>query len=155
MMYEDRFTDRAKSALEKAHESACDLGHGYVGSEHILLGIVKEGGGAAARVLRTAGLDEQLITDAIEKYVGRGEKSGTTVQGLTPRSKRILELAGADGGSGHAVYILVGNDHDRVELHLLFANFSEPSNGRTVVGEVRGVPRSVLAGNFAFDKAGN
>ena len=109
MMYEDRFTDRAKSALEKAHESACDLGHGYVGSEHILLGIVKEGGGAAARVLRTAGLDEQLITDAIEKYVGRGEKSGTTVQGLTPRSKRILELAGAEANRLGSE--LIGTEH--------------------------------------------
>ena len=55
MKNEDRFTERAKRVFDLAHESAAELGHGYVGSEHILLGIARDGGGAAAKILREAG----------------------------------------------------------------------------------------------------
>ena len=93
MKFEDRFTERAKNVLNLAHEAAADMGHGYVGSEHILLGIAADGGGSAAKVLRSNGIDKDLIQASIEKFVGRGESDSTTVQGLTPRAKRIIELA--------------------------------------------------------------
>ena len=96
MNFDDTFTERAKSALHLAHEAASALGHGYVGSEHILLGIAKEGSGAAAAVLRDNGLDPELMEEMIVKYVGRGERSDTTAQGLTPRAARVIELAVSD-----------------------------------------------------------
>ena len=109
MKFEDRFTERAKSALSLAHESAAELGHGYVGSEHILLGIAMEGGGSAAKVLRDSGMDRELIRAAIEKIIGRGERAETTVQGLTPRAKHVIELAVAESQRlGHSY---VGTEH--------------------------------------------
>ncbi|MGX8699322.1 MAG: Clp protease N-terminal domain-containing protein, partial [bacterium] len=98
MKFEDRFTEQAKEVLSGAHEAACELGHGYVGTEHILYAIAKEESGAAARALRSQGLDAQLIGDAVERYVGRGEAGFTTVQGLTPRAARVIELAAGEAG---------------------------------------------------------
>lgn len=109
MRYEDRFTERAKHVFELAHESAAELGHGYVGSEHILLGIAADGGGTAAKVLRDNGIDSDLIKAAIEKTVGKGESGETTVQGLTPRAKRIIEIAAAEASRlGHNY---IGTEH--------------------------------------------
>ena len=104
----DRFTERAKSAIEKAQEAAEELGHSYVGSEHLLLGIIREGGGQGAKLLRENGLTDSLITGLVEKYVGRGDP-GSSVQGLSPRAKRIIELAIGDAGRlGHN---FVGTEH--------------------------------------------
>jgi len=104
----DRFTERAKSAIEKAQEAAEELGHSYVGSEHLLLGIIREGGGQGAKVLRENGLTDALVTGLVEKYVGRGDP-GAGVQGLSPRAKHIIELAIGDAGRlGHN---FVGTEH--------------------------------------------
>lgn len=109
MRFEDRFTERAKNVLNIAHEAAAELGHGYVGSEHILLGLSREDGGVAARILKNAGIDQALILDMIEKYVGHGEKDSTTPQGLTPRAKHVIELAVSDAARlGHNY---VGTEH--------------------------------------------
>ena len=109
MRFEDRFTERAKSVLTFAHEAAAELGHGYVGSEHILLGIARDGGGAAARVLRNNGLDKDFILTLIEKHTGRGDRGETTPQGLTPRAKRVIELAAMDANRlGHSY---IGTEH--------------------------------------------
>ena len=93
MRFEDRFTERAKNALELAQSAAAELGHNYVGSEHILLGLSREGGGVAAKILREAGLESQLIFDLIVKNVGRGRRGDAIVQGLTPSAKHIIETA--------------------------------------------------------------
>ncbi len=104
----DRFTERAKTAIEKAQAAAEELGHSYVGSEHLLLGIIREGGGQGAKVLRDNGLSNELVTGLVEKYVGRGD-AGASVQGLSPRAKRIIELAIGDAGRlGHN---FVGTEH--------------------------------------------
>ena len=66
MRYQDRFTERAQSALTKAQETAQEMGHSYVGTEHILLGIAQESEGIGAKVLHDNGLDEELITELIE-----------------------------------------------------------------------------------------
>ena len=92
MRYQDRFTERAQSALTKAQEAAQEMGHSYVGTEHILLGIAQESEGIGAKVLHDNGLDEELITELIEKFVGRGTP-GVPVSGLTPNAKRVVELA--------------------------------------------------------------
>ncbi|MBR5381253.1 MAG: ATP-dependent Clp protease ATP-binding subunit, partial [Oscillospiraceae bacterium] len=108
MRFEERFTAGAKEALQSAQETAAAMGHGYVGTEHILYGIAKEGSGLGARVLRGAGLDEELIMSVIEQKVGRGEP-GAPVQGLTPRAKRVIELAVAEANRlGHG---FVGTEH--------------------------------------------
>ncbi|MCL2563427.1 MAG: ATP-dependent Clp protease ATP-binding subunit [Oscillospiraceae bacterium] len=102
MRYEDKFTERAREAIQSAHASAAELGHGYVGSEHILLGLSKGSGESVARrVLLDYGLTTDLLTDIVEKYVGRGE-AGQPAQGLTPRAKRVIELAVASAAQlGH------------------------------------------------------
>ncbi|MCL2367611.1 MAG: ATP-dependent Clp protease ATP-binding subunit [Oscillospiraceae bacterium] len=109
MRYEDRFTERAKEAISRAHEYAAQLGHGYIGSEHILLGLSQGAGDSVARrILADYGLDTGLLTDLVEQYVGRGE-SGQPAQGLTPRAKRVIELAVASAsGLGHRY---VGTEH--------------------------------------------
>ena len=108
MRNSDRFTERAEAAIEKAQEAAEELGHSYVGSEHLLLGIAREGGGQGARVLRENGLTDSLLTELVEKYVGKGEP-GAPAQGLTPRAKRIIELAIGDAGRlGHN---FIGTEH--------------------------------------------
>ncbi len=108
MRNSDRFTNRAQSAIEKAQEAAEMLGHSYVGSEHLLLGISREGGGQGGKILRENGLTDSLLTELVEKFVGKGE-AGTTAQGLTPRAKRIIELAIGDAGRlGHN---FVGTEH--------------------------------------------
>ncbi len=104
----DRFTERAKTAIEKAQEAAEELGHSYVGSEHLLLGIVREDGGQGAKVLKENGLTDDLLTELVEKYVGKGT-AGTPIQGLSPRAKRAIELAVGDAGRlGHN---FVGTEH--------------------------------------------
>ena len=104
----DRFTERAKSAIAKSHEAAAELGHGYIGSEHLLLGIALEVEGLGAKVLHEAGLDAGLLMELVEKFVGRGAP-GIPAQGLTPRGKRIIELALMDAARlGHGY---VGTEH--------------------------------------------
>jgi ATP-dependent Clp protease ATP-binding subunit ClpC len=109
MRFEDRFTERAKSVLDLAQAAAAELGHGYVGSEHILLGLAREGGGVAAKVLRESGLESRLILDLIEKNIGRGGQGEIPPQGLTPRAKRVIELAVTEANRlGHNY---IGTEH--------------------------------------------
>lgn len=134
MRFEDRFTEYAKRVFNIAHDSAAELGQAYVGSEHILLGIAVEGGGTAARVLREAGLTPELIKASIEKYVGRGEGGSTTVQGLTPRAKRIIELAAAESVRlGHSYvgteHLLMGilREYDSVASKIIVTSGADPN----------------------------
>ena len=104
----EKFTGRAKKAIEKAQTAAEDLGHSYVGSEHLLIGILREEFGKGAQILRKYGFSNELVTSLVEKYVGRGDAGGS-VQGLSPRAKRIIELAiGEAGRLGHR---FVGIEH--------------------------------------------
>ena len=109
MGIDDRFTERAKRVFSMAQQTASELGHGYVGSEHILLSLARETGGVASKVLREYGLDSQFILDMIEKYVGRGESGEVPPQGLTPRAKCVVEQAVSDANRlGHNY---VGTEH--------------------------------------------
>ena len=104
----DKFTERAQSAITKAQEAAEELGHSYVGTEHLLLGLARESEGLGAKVLRENGLDAELIAALVERFVGRGAP-GLPAQGLTPRAKRVIELAIADAARlGHSC---VGTEH--------------------------------------------
>ncbi len=88
-----KFTERAERAIALAQESASQLGHNYVGTEHLLLGLVREGGGIAARVLQNQGVSEEKVLREIEDLIGRGEDASTQPLGFTPRTKRVLELS--------------------------------------------------------------
>ena len=126
MRYDDRFTERAKEAIQAAHATAAELGHGYIGSEHILLGLSKGSGDSVARrVLLDYGLTTDLLCDLVEKYVGRGEP-GQPAQGLTPRAKRVIELAVAAAAQlGHRYvsteHLLMGilREHESVAAKLI------------------------------------
>jgi len=88
-----RFTEKAERAITLAQESAMQLGHNYVGTEHLLLGLVKEGSGIAARVLQGQGVTQEKILKEIDELIGRGETTGQQPLGFTPRTKRVLELS--------------------------------------------------------------
>jgi len=126
MRFDDRFTERAKIAFELANSAAAEFGHAYVGSEHILLGLAREGGGVAAKVLREAGLESRLIIDLIVKHVGLGQSKDAMPQDLSPRAKRIVEIASLEAGRlGHnyvsTEHILMGilREYDSVATKLI------------------------------------
>ncbi|HBY96022.1 MAG TPA: NDP-hexose 4-ketoreductase [Chloroflexi bacterium] len=89
----DRFTKKARRVLSLAQEEAQALNHGYIGTEHLLLGLVREGDGVAARVLKDLGVDLPKVRSAVEDIVGRGKRATLGRIGLTPRTKRVIELA--------------------------------------------------------------
>jgi ATP-dependent Clp protease ATP-binding subunit ClpC len=88
----DKFSERARRVLSLAQEEAQRLNHNYIGTEHILLGLVKEEEGVAARVLINMGVSLPKMRSAVEYVIGSGEK-GHTGAGLTVRAKRVIELA--------------------------------------------------------------
>lgn len=88
-----RFTEKAEKAINLSQESAMGLGHNYVGTEHILLGLVKEGSGIAARVLQSQDVTEDKVLREIEALIGHGDNNDGQPLGFTPRTKRVLELS--------------------------------------------------------------
>ena len=88
-----RFTEKAEKAMKFSQDIAAELGHSYVGTEHLLYGLIKEGSGIAARVLQSQGMTDDKILKQIEELIGRGEKINEQPLGLTPRTKRVLELS--------------------------------------------------------------
>ncbi|HOJ12200.1 MAG TPA: ATP-dependent Clp protease ATP-binding subunit [Clostridiales bacterium] len=104
-----RFTERAEKALAYSQQLAVELGHNYVGTEHLLLGLVKEGSGVAARVLQSQGVTEEKIIRQIDELIGRSEKTGEQPLGFTPRTKRVLELSFREARKMNQNYI--GTEH--------------------------------------------
>ena len=87
-----KFTTRAKNAIEIANEEAQKLGHTYVGSEHILYGLAKEGGGVASKVLENQNISAEAIEGKIIELIGRDDEAeNKQALGFTPRTKRIIE----------------------------------------------------------------
>ena len=89
----DRFTKRARRVLTLAQEEALRLNHNYIGTEHLLLGLVREENGVAVKVLRELGVEPVQIIRAVERTVGRGERPPFGKPTLAPRTKRVIELA--------------------------------------------------------------
>jgi len=89
----EKFSERARRVLTIAQEEARQLNHNYIGTEHILLGLVREEEGVAAKVLINLGVALSKVRSAVEFIIGRGEKASTNETGLTPRAKRVIELA--------------------------------------------------------------
>jgi len=108
-MNENRFTDKARRALDLAGDCACELGHSYVGSEHILLALIRQKDSPASKLLLQAGLSEDKMKQYILRTVGSGEGGIAPSQGFTPRSKRIIQSAIAEAASLRSGY--VGTEH--------------------------------------------
>ena len=89
----DKFTDRARKVLTLAQEEAQRFNHNYIGTEHLLLGLVREGDGVAAKVLANMGVQLPKVRSAVEFIIGRGESMIMGEIGLTPRAKKVIELA--------------------------------------------------------------
>ncbi len=89
----DRFTKRARRVLTLAQEEALRLNHNYIGTEHLLLGLVREENGVAVKVLRELGVEPSQVIRAVERTVGRGERAPFGKPTLAPRTKRVIELA--------------------------------------------------------------
>jgi ATP-dependent Clp protease ATP-binding subunit ClpC len=147
----ERFTDRARRSVVLAQEEARMLNHNYIGTEHILLGLVREGDGVAARVLESMDISVTEIRTRVEEMVGRGQAATPGHIPFTPRAKKVLELALREAlqlghnyigtehillglvreGEGVAAQVLValGSDLERVRqavLHLLEGYLAEP-----------------------------
>jgi ATP-dependent Clp protease ATP-binding subunit ClpC len=89
----EKFSERARRALTYAQEEAQRFNHNYIGTEHILLGLVRETDGVAAKVLQNLDVDLNKVRSAVEFIIGRGGKTTSAEVGLTPRAKKVIELA--------------------------------------------------------------
>src|SRR5579859_6295491 len=89
----DLFTKRASHVLALAQEEAQRFQHNYIGTEHLLLGLVREGEGIASQVLSNLGIEVDQVRHAIEAIIGRGERIVLGELGLTPRAKKVIELS--------------------------------------------------------------
>jgi ATP-dependent Clp protease ATP-binding subunit ClpC len=105
----DKFTERARRVLTLAQEEAQRFNHNYIGTEHLLLGLVREGDGVAAKVLNNLGVELSKVRSAVEFIIGRGEKSVAGEIGLTPRAKKVIELAVEEARRLNHSYI--GTEH--------------------------------------------
>jgi ATP-dependent Clp protease ATP-binding subunit ClpC len=105
----EKFSERARRVLSLAQEEAQRFNHNYIGTEHILLGLVRETEGVAARVLSGLGVDLTKVRSAVEFIIGRGEKPTQGEIGLTPRAKKVVELAVDEARRMNHTYI--GTEH--------------------------------------------
>ena len=119
-MSENKFTPRAEEALRLSQEAAEEMGHGYVGSEHLLLGLIREEEGIAHRVLSEYGVTDEMVCDVLQRSVGKGLSGTAPSQGLTPRAKSVVELAVSEAAR-------MGNSYIGTE-HLLMGILREGGN---------------------------
>ncbi len=105
----EKFSERARRVLSLAQDEAQRFNHNYIGTEHILLGLVRETEGVAARVLSSLSVDLSKVRSAVEFIIGRGEKPAQGEIGLTPRAKKVVELAVDEARRMNHTYI--GTEH--------------------------------------------
>ena len=148
MRGDNRLTLQSSRALTLAFEAAAELGHSYVGSEHILLGLAMEGTGTAARSLRSCGFDERRLRGLLTEAVGRGAAGAKPAQGFTPRAKNVIEAAAIEAESqGQSLVdtqhllLAILREGDSLALRLLS---SGGLDGRSLIRELteRGAERS-------------
>ena len=105
----EKFSEPARRVLTLAQEEAQHLNHSYIGTEHILLGLLREEDGVAAKVLVSLGANLGKVRSGVEFIIGRGEKPNTGEIGLTPRAKRVIELAIDE--ARHLGHNYIGTEH--------------------------------------------
>ncbi len=105
----ERFTDRARRVVVLAQEEARMLNHNYLGTEHILLGLIHEGEGVAAKALESLGISLEAVRQQVEEIIGQGQQAPSGHIPFTPRATKVLELAGREA---HALgHNYVGTEH--------------------------------------------
>lgn len=149
-----RFTARAIKVLELAQYEAKELGHNYVGTEHLLLGLIREGEGVAAKALLSLEIDLDLVRKQIEAMIGQGDGSNEEFS-YTPRAKRVMELAVAESQElGHNY---IGTEH--ILLGLIHENEGVAAKVLSALGaeveSVREVVIDMLGGQSAQSGSGN
>ncbi len=153
----DHFTERAKKVLGLARKEAKDMNHDYLGTEHLLLGLIREGGGVAASVLRNLGVDIQRIREEVSRYMQPG--SSMQVMGklpFTPRVKKVLELSLEEANElGHnyvgTEHLLLGliRENDGVAAHVLLDIGLRLDEVRDAVLELLGSPPPITDPTFS------
>jgi ATP-dependent Clp protease ATP-binding subunit ClpA len=162
----ERFTDRARRVVVLAQQEAIRLDHNYIGTEHLLLGLIREGEGVAARALESLGVGLDAAREQVEEIIGRGQQAPSGHIPFTPRAKKVLELSLVESqqlgdayigpehvllgllreGDGVAAQVLVqlGADLNRVReevIHLLHVHQArEATWGRSTTGEHTPLP---------------
>ena len=109
----ERFTDRARRVVVLAQEEARMLNHNYIGTEHILIGLIREGAGVAAKALESLGMSLEAVRQQVEEIIGRGQRGPSGHIPFTPRAKTVLELSLREA-------VRLGDDHIGTE-HILLA----------------------------------
>jgi len=89
----EKFTDKARRVVVLAQEEAKSLNHNYIGTEHILLGLIHEGEGVAAKALEALGISQEAVRDQVKEIIGQGQQPPTGHIPFTPRAKKVLELS--------------------------------------------------------------
>jgi ATP-dependent Clp protease ATP-binding subunit ClpC len=105
----DKFTNRARKVLSLAQEEAQRLRHNFIGTEHLLLGLVREGEGVAGKVLTSSGVDLEQARKAVEDRIGRGSHIVHGEIGLTPDAKKVIELTVDE--TRHLNHHYIGTEH--------------------------------------------
>ena len=159
-MSENKFTPRAEEALRLSQEAAEEMGHGYVGSEHLLLGLLREEEGIAHRVLSEYGVTDEMVCDVLQRSVGKGTSGVAPSQGLTPRAKSVVELAVSESARMGSSYI--GTEHllmgilregGNMALRILRAMGVDPKKMySSIVQKLNDTPHIVASG--AADRGG-
>jgi exonuclease VII small subunit len=105
----ERFTDRARRVVALAQEEARILFHNYIGTEHILLGLIREGEGVAARALESLGISLEAVRQQVEEIIGQGEQEPSGHIPFTPRTKKVLQLSLRE--ARHLGHNYIGTEH--------------------------------------------
>ena len=168
----ERFTQRARRVVVLAQEEARLLNHNYIGTEHILLGLIREGEGVAAKALESLGISLDAVRQQVERIIGQGQQAPSGHIPFTPRAKKVLELSLREAqqlghnyigtehillglireGSGVAAQVLVklGADLNRTRqqvVHLLHGH-----HGEDVTGESLPLPEDALTRVDSLDR---
>src|SRR5712691_8992721 len=124
----ERFTDRARRVVVLAQEEARMLNHNYIGTEHVLLGLIHEGEGVAAKALESLGISLEAVRSQVEEIIGKGQAAPTGHIPFTPRAKKVLELALRE--ALHLGHNYIGTEH------ILLGTLAEEDGigGKTLTG---------------------
>jgi ATP-dependent Clp protease ATP-binding subunit ClpC len=176
----ERFTDRARRVVVLAQEEARLLNHNYIGTEHILLGLIHEGEGVAAKALESLGISLEAVRAQVEEIIGQGQSAPTGHIPFTPRAKKVLELSLREAlqlghnyigtehillglireGEGVAAQVLVklGADLSRVRQQVIqllsgYAGGKEPRGTEAVEEDLEDELLAAIGGVFAENRS--
>ena len=162
-MSENKFTPRAEEALRLSQEAAEEMGHGYVGSEHLLLGLIREEEGIAHRVLAEYGVTDEMVCSVLQRSVGKGMSGAAPSQGLTPRAKSVVELAVSESARMGSSYI--GTEHllmgilregGNMALRILRTMGVDPNKMySSIVKKLHDAPHAAAGGAAAANREGD